>query len=105
MLKKILIGRAIVNNYDCLRLHSYIRFRKEKKKVLLTDCLNMENYFFPFWTFKYLSMLKEGIAVFSNRSKKFNILIEDLNNINALDNQIINILNNKKIFENIESFL
>ena len=88
---------------NCLQLHDYIRFRKEKRKVLLTDCSSMENYFFPFWTFKYLVKLKNG-AELEPQTKRISLLIEDLKAINAISDGSINMLGGKSIFEKFERF-
>ena len=91
-----------MNNY--LKLHDYIRFRQEKSFVLMTNCLNMENFYFPSWTFKYLSALKEGICCDLCKNKRFITLLQDLDYIGALKDSKVDIFCGKSIFEKFERF-
>lgn len=87
------------NNY--LKLNKYIRFRREKHFVLLTNCFNMENYFFPSWTYKYLITLRKGLVPLKT-NKNLKLLISDLKCISALDSDYLSSPSN--IFEKIERF-
>lgn len=87
-----------------IKLHKYIRFRKEKKFVLLTDCASMENYLFPKWTLKYLNKLKLGVKEDTRKNKRFNTLLHDLNCISALTNGGANDVCVDNLFEKFERF-